>query len=147
MNAVHLYAVTHGHRIRMSPPTSNEQRIKAVLHGMRRAERARAGQLARSNNLLSLIDGATYGSTADAQRVIDWLARDADTLAHLRKEHLLDVGEMICVIWNGCGGDGAAVSQWLNSRHTQLGGHTPRQLLMDGASARLLDAARACFAG
>jgi hypothetical protein len=26
---------------------------------------------------------------------------DADTLAHLRKEHLLDVGEVICVIWNG----------------------------------------------
>ncbi|WP_260608091.1 hypothetical protein [Xanthomonas cerealis] len=69
----------------MSLPTSNEQRIKAVLDGMRRAERARAGQLARSTNLLSLIDGASYDSTADAQRVIDWLARDADTLAHLRK--------------------------------------------------------------
>ncbi len=29
---------------------------------------------------------------------------------------------MICVIWNGCGGDRAALSQWLNSSHAQLGG-------------------------
>lgn len=131
----------------MPQPASNEQRIKAVLQGMRRGERDKASRLSRSTDTLSLIDSASYGSTEDAQRVIDWLARDADTLAQLRDAHLHDVGEMICVVWNGCGGDRDALSQWLNGNHAQLGGHTPRQLLQDGASARLLDAARACFAG
>lgn len=131
----------------MSQPASNEQRVKAVLQGMRRAERDKAGRLSRSTDTLSLIDGASYGSTDDAQRVLDWLARDADTLATLRNEHLLDVGETICIVCNGCGGDRAALSQWLNGSHPQLGGQTPRQLLRDGASARLLDAARTCFAG
>ncbi|WP_369981005.1 antitoxin Xre/MbcA/ParS toxin-binding domain-containing protein [Xanthomonas bundabergensis] len=131
----------------MPHPASNEQRIKAVLQGMRRGERNKASRLARSTDLLALIDSASYGSTEDAQRVIDWLARDADTLAPLREAHLRDVGEMICIVWNGCGGDREALSQWLNGNHPQLGGHTPRQLLQEGASARLLDAARACFAG
>lgn len=131
----------------MSQPTSDEQRIKAVLQGMRRAERDRAGQLSRTTDTLSLIGGATYGSAGDAQRVIDWLARDAHTLPQLRAEHLADVGETICIVWNGCGGDHVALSQWLNGSHAQLGGHTPRQLLQDGASARLLAAARVSFAG
>ena len=146
MTAVHLSAATHRQCIAMSQPASNEQRIKAVLQGMRRAERDKAGRLSRSTDTLSLI-GASYSSTEDAQRALDWLARDADTLATLRNEHLLDVGETIYIICNGCGGDRAALSQWLNGSHAQLGGQTPRQLLRDGASARLLDAARACFAG
>lgn len=79
--------------------------------------------------------------------MLDWLARDADILTALRSEHLLDVGETICIAYNGCGGDRTALSQWLNGSHAQLGGQTPRQVLRDGGSARLLDAARACFAG
>ncbi|UYB53936.1 DUF2384 domain-containing protein [Xanthomonas sp. AM6] len=131
----------------MPQQISHEQRVKAVLQGMRRAERDKAGQLSRTTDTLSLIGGGTYGSAEDAQRVLGWLARDADTLPRLRAEHLADVGEMICIVWNGCGSDPAALSQWLNGSHAQLGGQTPRQLLQDGASARLLDAARASFAG
>ncbi|WP_369937811.1 hypothetical protein [Xanthomonas tesorieronis] len=131
----------------MSQPASNEQRIKAVLQGMRRAESDKASRLSRSADTLSLIDGASYGSAEDAQRVLDWLARDAAILATLRNEHLLDVGETICIAYNGCGGDRAALTQWLNGSHAQLGGRTPLQVLRDGDSARLLDAARACFAG
>jgi len=145
MTAVHLWS--RAHRCHAMPqPISDEQRIKAVLQGMRRAERDKAGRMARARDTLALIDGATYGVAEDAQRVIDWLARDAHTLAQLRAEHLADVGEMICIVWNGCRGDRAALSHWLNDSHAQLDGLTPRQLLRDGASARLLDAARATFA-
>ncbi len=145
MIAVNPVGTVHRYRTRMSPPASNEQRIKAVLRGMRRAERHRAGRLSRRIDTLSLIDSATYGSIQDAQRVIDWLARDADTLTNLHDEHLVDVGETICVAWNGCGGDSDALKQWLNGSHAHLGGKTPRQLLQEGASARLLEAARAFF--
>lgn len=145
MTAVHLWP--HVHRCRSMPQQiSDEQRIKAVLQGMRRAERDKAGRLAHAHGTLALIDGAAYGVAEDARRVIDWLARDADTLAQLRAEHLADLGETICIVWNGCGGDRAALSHWLNASHAQLDGLTPRQVLRDGASVRLLEAARASFA-
>ncbi|MFC6841845.1 antitoxin Xre/MbcA/ParS toxin-binding domain-containing protein [Xanthomonas theicola] len=128
-------------------PASNEQRIKAVLRGMRRAERNKAGRLSRTTDTLSLIGGVAYGSAADAQCVIDYLARDADTLAQLRDEQLVDIGEMICIAWNGCGGDQQALAQWLIGEHAQLGGSSPRQLLQTGASAQLLEATRAFFTG
>lgn len=123
--------------------TTDEDRIKAVLHGMRRAERHRAAKRSGSSDLLSLIDGAAYGAPEDAQRALAWLAHDG-TLAHLNQADLCNVGETVCVVWNGCGSEFAALSQWL--REVRLaGGRTALQALRDGDSAELLDAALAAF--
>ncbi|MBO9827097.1 hypothetical protein J7373_02410 [Xanthomonas sp. A2111] len=123
----------------------NEDRIKAILHGMRRAERRRAERRADSSDLLSLIDGAAYGAPEDAQRVLAWLAHDG-SLAHLQQTDLHNVGDTICVAWNGCGSDLAKLSQWL--RELRLtDGRGALQALRDGDSATLLATALAAFPG
>ncbi|MCI2246745.1 MULTISPECIES: hypothetical protein [Xanthomonas] len=123
----------------------HEDRIKAILQGMRRAERRRAERRADSSDLLSLIDGAAYGAPEDAQRALAWLAHDG-TLAYLSNTDLHNVGETICVAWNGCGSDLATLSQWL--REVRLAdGRSALQTLRDGDSAELLAAALAAFPG
>ncbi|MDQ1092816.1 hypothetical protein QE400_002229 [Xanthomonas sacchari] len=127
----------------MTDANLHEARIKAILQGMRRAERRRAERRADSSDLLSLIDGAAYGAPEDAQRALAWLAHDG-TLAHLNQADLLNVGETICVAWNGCGSDLAALSHWM--REMRLAdGRSALQTLRDGDSAQLLAAARAAF--
>ncbi|WP_045738189.1 hypothetical protein [Xanthomonas sp. MUS 060] len=121
----------------------HENRIKAVLQGMRRAERHKAGRLANTSDMLSLIDGASYGAPEDAQRALDWLARDG-TLGYLNENDLSNIGETICIVWNGCGGDFPTMAQWLTT--IQLtGDRTALQALREGDSPDLLAAARAAF--
>ncbi|MCC4593057.1 hypothetical protein LL974_18170 [Xanthomonas campestris pv. cannae] len=123
----------------------HEDRIKAILHGMRRAERRRAGQRAGNSDLLSLIDGAAYGAPEDAQRALAWLAHDG-TLEHLNHADLHNVGDTICVAWNGCGSDLATLSQWLREMRL-TDGRGALQALRDGDSATLLATALAAFPG
>ncbi|KAB7773085.1 hypothetical protein CEK69_05715 [Xanthomonas sp. LMG 12462] len=123
----------------------HEGRIKAILQGMRRAERRRAERRADSSDLLSLIDGAAYGAPEDAQRALAWLAHDG-TLEHLNHADLHNVGDTICVAWNGCGSDLATLAQWL--REVRLAdGRNALQALRDGDSADLLAAALTAFPG